>query len=202
MIVEPVTLPPDALVSDALDADGALPHLRRADHRRRRPLVGILTNRDLRFERNLAQPVSALMTSRRPRHRTVGTTLARGGAAAAPPSHREAADRRRRRAHHGPDHRQGHPEARRVPAGDEGRARPAARRRRGRRRPGRVRARAGADRRRRRRARRRHRARALARRDRDGRADRGLSRRVRGDRGQHRDGRGGRGVDRRRRRRA
>ena len=36
MIVEPVTLAPDALVSDALDADGALPHLRRADHRRRR----------------------------------------------------------------------------------------------------------------------------------------------------------------------
>ena len=69
MIVEPVTLPPDALVSDALelmeryhisgvpitDDDGTL--------------VGILTNRDLRFERNLAQPVSALMTSRRPRHR-------------------------------------------------------------------------------------------------------------------------------------
>jgi IMP dehydrogenase len=63
MIVEPVTLPPGALVSDALalmeryhisgvpitDGDGRL--------------VGILTNRDLRFERNLAQPVSALMTS-------------------------------------------------------------------------------------------------------------------------------------------
>ena len=32
-------------------------------------LVGILTNRDLRFERNLEQPVSALMTSRQPRHR-------------------------------------------------------------------------------------------------------------------------------------
>ena len=36
MIVEPVTLPPDALVSDALDADEHVPHQRRADHRRER----------------------------------------------------------------------------------------------------------------------------------------------------------------------
>ena len=91
MIVEPVTLPPDALVSDALDADGALPHLRRADHRRRRTLVGILTNRDLRFEQNHEQPVSALMTSRDLVTAPVGTTLARGRAAPAPPPHREAA---------------------------------------------------------------------------------------------------------------
>src|ERR687891_22733 len=64
MIVEPVTLPPDALVADALelmrrykvsgipvtDGDGVL--------------VGILTNRDLRFETDTSQPVAALMTSR------------------------------------------------------------------------------------------------------------------------------------------
>jgi IMP dehydrogenase len=76
MIVEPVTLPPDALVSDAIelmeryhisgvpitDLDGRL--------------VGILTNRDLRFERNHAQPVSALMTSRDLVTAAVGTTLA------------------------------------------------------------------------------------------------------------------------------
>jgi len=76
MIVEPVTLPPDALVSDALelmeryhisgvpitDADGRL--------------VGILTNRDLRFELNHAQPVSAVMTSRDLVTAPVGTTLA------------------------------------------------------------------------------------------------------------------------------
>ena len=38
MIVEPVTLPPDALVSDALELMAHLPHQRRADHRRgRRP---------------------------------------------------------------------------------------------------------------------------------------------------------------------
>ena len=39
-------------------------------------LVGILTNRDLRFERNLGQPVSALMTSRDLVSAPVGTTLA------------------------------------------------------------------------------------------------------------------------------
>jgi IMP dehydrogenase len=76
MIVEPLTLPPDALVSDAValmeryhvsgvpvtDGEGKL--------------VGILTNRDLRFEKNLAQPVSALMTARDLVTAPVGTTLA------------------------------------------------------------------------------------------------------------------------------
>jgi inosine-5'-monophosphate dehydrogenase len=75
MIVEPVTLPPDALVRDALelmerykvsgvpitDASGVL--------------VGILTNRDLRFETKFEQPVSALMTSRNLITAPVGTTL-------------------------------------------------------------------------------------------------------------------------------
>src|SRR5436190_15249975 len=75
MIVEPVTLPPDALVRDALelmahykvsgipitDAGGLL--------------VGILTNRDLRFEQNVEQPVSAVMTSRDLVTAPVGTTL-------------------------------------------------------------------------------------------------------------------------------
>src|SRR6266496_5363751 len=76
MIVEPVTLAPDALVSDALelmstyhisgvpitDVDGVL--------------VGILTNRDLRFENDVTQPVSALMTARNLVTAPVGTTLA------------------------------------------------------------------------------------------------------------------------------
>jgi IMP dehydrogenase len=75
MIVEPVTLPPDASVAEALelmaryrisgvpitDAEGVL--------------VGILTNRDLRFEANVSQPVSALMTSRNLVTAPVGTTL-------------------------------------------------------------------------------------------------------------------------------
>jgi IMP dehydrogenase len=76
MIVEPVTLPPDALVSDALelmrtyqisgvpitDEDGLL--------------VGILTNRDLRFAPDMSQPVSALMTARNLVTAPVGTRLA------------------------------------------------------------------------------------------------------------------------------
>jgi IMP dehydrogenase len=75
MITEPVTLPPDALVRDALelmaryrisgvpitDAGGVL--------------VGILTNRDLRFETDESQPVSALMTARDLVTAPSGTTL-------------------------------------------------------------------------------------------------------------------------------
>ena len=76
MIVDPVTLPPDALVSDALalmeryrisgvpvvDEDGLL--------------VGILTNRDLRFEDDVSQPVSNLMTLQNLVTAPVGTSLA------------------------------------------------------------------------------------------------------------------------------
>ena len=75
MIVEPVTLRPDDSVAEALalmeryrisgvpitDDNGVL--------------VGILTNRDLRFETNTGQPVSALMTSRDLVTAPVGTTL-------------------------------------------------------------------------------------------------------------------------------
>jgi IMP dehydrogenase len=76
MIVEPVTLPPDALVSDALA-------LMERYHISGVPitedggrLVGILTNRDLRFERDLSQPVSARMTARDLVTAPVGTTFA------------------------------------------------------------------------------------------------------------------------------
>jgi IMP dehydrogenase len=76
MIVEPVTLPPDAPVRAALelmarykvsgvpitDGEGVL--------------VGILTNRDLRFENDVEQPISALMTARNLVTAPVGTTLA------------------------------------------------------------------------------------------------------------------------------
>src|SRR4051812_15011413 len=76
MIVEPVTLPPAALVSDALalmsryrvsgvpvvDDDGRL--------------VGILTNRDLRFVQDVTRPVSELMTAEGLVIAPVGTTLA------------------------------------------------------------------------------------------------------------------------------
>ena len=75
MIVEPVTLPPDALVRDALElmAHYKVSGVPITDVHG--VLVGILTNRDLRFETDHAQPVSALMTSRDLVTAPVGTTL-------------------------------------------------------------------------------------------------------------------------------
>ena len=164
MIVEPVTLPARRLGRRGARADGALPDLGRADHRRRgrarrhpdqpRPA--------LRDER--AQPVSALMTARDLVTAPVGTTLDEANAIL----HRHKieklpvvdADGRLTGLITVKDIQQ----ADRVPARDQGRAGAAARRRRRRRRHGRVRARRRARRRRGRRARRRHRARPLARR--------------------------------------
>jgi len=76
MIVEPVTLPPDALVSDALElmATYHISGVPITDEVSR--LVGILTNRDLRFAPDTSQPVSTLMTSRDLVTAPVGTTLA------------------------------------------------------------------------------------------------------------------------------
>lgn len=74
MILDPITLGPSHLVSDALQmmqkfsisgvpitVDGQL--------------VGILTNRDLRFEENFAQPISNLMTKDKLVTAKIGTTL-------------------------------------------------------------------------------------------------------------------------------
>jgi IMP dehydrogenase len=75
MIVEPVTLPPGALVRDALDlmAHYKVSGVPITDEHG--VLVGILTNRDLRFETDTEQAVSALMTSRNLVTAPVGTTL-------------------------------------------------------------------------------------------------------------------------------
>lgn len=75
MIVEPVTLPPDALVADALELMAryrvsGVPITDRAG-----VLVGILTNRDLRFGADPAASVSAVMTDRDLVTAPVGTTL-------------------------------------------------------------------------------------------------------------------------------
>jgi IMP dehydrogenase len=76
MIVEPVTLTPDALVRDALElmARYKVSGVPITDDEG--ILVGILTNRDLRFEHDVKQPVTALMTSRNLVTAPVGTTLA------------------------------------------------------------------------------------------------------------------------------
>ncbi len=75
MIVEPLTLPPDARVADALELMehyhvSGVPITSEGGR-----LVGILTNRDLRFEKDTRQPVSALMTSEGLVTAPVGTTL-------------------------------------------------------------------------------------------------------------------------------
>ena len=76
MIVEPVTLGPDDLVADALAIMeryhiSGIPITGEGDR-----LVGILTNRDLRFVKDVGQPISNLMTSKNLVIAPVGTTLA------------------------------------------------------------------------------------------------------------------------------
>ena len=74
MIVDPVTIAPEMTVRQALEIMtkykvSGLPVTRGPR------LVGILTNRDLRFERNLDQPVSAVMPKDKLVTVPVGTTL-------------------------------------------------------------------------------------------------------------------------------
>ena len=74
MIVDPVTISPELTVREAMDIMtkyrvSGLPVTRGS------LLVGILTNRDLRFEKNLDQPVSAVMTKDKLVTVPVGTTL-------------------------------------------------------------------------------------------------------------------------------
>jgi len=74
MIVDPVTISPEISVRQALDfmnkyKVSGLPVTRG------QRLVGILTNRDLRFERNLDQPVNNVMTKENLITVPVGTTL-------------------------------------------------------------------------------------------------------------------------------
>ncbi len=75
MIVEPVTLGPNDLVADALAVMERyhISGVPITDPRGK--LVGILTNRDLRFEMNVDQPISNLMTRENLVTVPVGTTL-------------------------------------------------------------------------------------------------------------------------------
>ncbi|HAP69114.1 MAG TPA: IMP dehydrogenase [Flavobacteriales bacterium] len=63
MILDPVTLKADALVGDAenMMAEYKIGGIPVVDDNR--TLVGIITNRDLRFEKNMKRPISELMTS-------------------------------------------------------------------------------------------------------------------------------------------
>ena len=122
MIVEPVTLGPRDRIADALA-------LMETYHISGVPitdngglLVGILTNRDLRFEGDTALPIADLMTSENLVTVPVGTTL---------DDAREVLHRHKIEKlpvvgygwlSQGPHHRQRHPETHRFPARDEGRA--------------------------------------------------------------------------------
>jgi IMP dehydrogenase len=80
MILDPVTLPPDATLGDALElmskySIGGIPIVDKD-----RKLIGILTNRDLRFEQNRQILVSVLMTKTGLVTAPVGTTLAQAKA--------------------------------------------------------------------------------------------------------------------------
>jgi IMP dehydrogenase len=75
MIVEPVTLRPDALVSEAQELMGRYHISGVPITEEDGKLVGILTNRDLRFQDDVDRPVSTLMTSESLVTVPVGTTL-------------------------------------------------------------------------------------------------------------------------------
>lgn len=75
MILNPITLSPDALLREAVALMGrfkisGVPIVDAAGR-----LVGIITNRDLQFERNLQQPIRGAMTSSGLVTAPVGTTL-------------------------------------------------------------------------------------------------------------------------------
>jgi IMP dehydrogenase len=75
MIIDPVTLEVNSRVGDALDAMrrfkiGGIPIVDKENK-----LIGILTNRDLRFETGLDRPVSDLMTSENLVTAPIGTNL-------------------------------------------------------------------------------------------------------------------------------
>jgi IMP dehydrogenase len=78
MIVNPITLSPDHRIYEALELMrkyriSGVPIT--ADGQKEGRLVGILTNRDLRFETNVERPISAIMTHEHLITVPVGTTL-------------------------------------------------------------------------------------------------------------------------------
>ena len=68
MIVDPVTIDPERLISDALEVMKTY-RISGVPVTKNGKLVGILTNRDLRFETRYDLPISEVMTERQPHHR-------------------------------------------------------------------------------------------------------------------------------------
>jgi IMP dehydrogenase len=78
MIVDPVTISPEQLISDALDVMRKY-KISGVPVTKNRKLVGILTNRDLRFESRTDIPVAEVMTKENLITVPVGTTLEEAG---------------------------------------------------------------------------------------------------------------------------
>ncbi len=74
MITDPITLGPEASLREALDAMKRF-HISGIPITEQGRLVGILTNRDIRFETNIDRPITELMTHDRLITVPVGTTL-------------------------------------------------------------------------------------------------------------------------------
>jgi len=74
MITDPITLGPKAALSEALDVMKRF-HISGVPITEHGKLVGILTNRDIRFETNVERPISELMTCQNLITVPIGTTL-------------------------------------------------------------------------------------------------------------------------------
>jgi IMP dehydrogenase len=74
MIVDPITMPPEAKISDALEVMKKY-RISGVPITKNKKLVGILTNRDLRFETRTDIPISKVMTKENLITVPVGTTL-------------------------------------------------------------------------------------------------------------------------------
>jgi len=116
MVVNPLTIHPDATLADALtlmkeNGISGIPVVEGGSARNPGKLVGILTNRDVRFATDPRQKVHELMTKEKLVTVREGVSSGRGEAALAPASHREAAGGRwrvpLRRLGHGEGHRKG-----------------------------------------------------------------------------------------------
>ena len=195
MVVNPLTIGPGAKLVDALDLMKAhgisgIPVVEGGGNGRAGKLVGILTNRDVRFATDPEQPVSELMT--KDRLITVREGVTQEEAKRLLHQHRiekllvvddELSLRR-------PDHREGHREGGRQSERLQGRAGAPARRRRDHGRRQGLRAHRGADRGRRRSRGGRHRARPFAPRARSRQPHQAAVEQGAGGRRQHRDRRG------------
>ncbi len=139
MVVNPVTIHPEATLADALalmqeHRISGIPVVEGGGNGQKSKapgkLVGILTNRDVRFATDKRQKVSELMT--KDQLVTVRESVDQDEAKRLPASasHREASGRRQRLSLRRPDHGEGHREGGGQSQRLQGRAGPAARRRR------------------------------------------------------------------------